>query len=199
MTDIDAFDDEAPDELDEPDFAALYEPHINADGWRMTPRMAWRLWTAAQYLADECGGAARARHRCSGSSLRFAHDYFRARTWRGQFVAGFDRVAERIGGVDNGDVLARCTAEELALHLIIDLAEADYIDGAISPAAACHLPGHGENDEDFNWMRVLFEDHDVLMLFGPALDGVEHDPELATAYLHPRDWFSPFREWSAAS
>lgn len=39
----------------------------------------------------------------------------------------------------------------------------------------------------------------VLVLFDPTLDGVEDDPDLAPAYLHPRDWFRPFREWSAAS
>lgn len=28
----------------------------------------------------------------------------------------------------------------------------------------------------------------VLVLFDPALDGVANDPDLAPAYLHPRDW-----------
>lgn len=36
--------------LDEPDtqepgFSALYEPHVDGDGWRMTPRMASYLWS----------------------------------------------------------------------------------------------------------------------------------------------------------
>lgn len=41
--------------------------------------------------------------------------------------------------------------------------------------------------------EVLFTDHDVLMLFNPALDGIE-DPDISGgAKLHPRDWFKPFR------
>lgn len=195
MTDMDEYDDEAPEENDEPDFVALYEPHVDGDGWRMTPRMAWRLWTAAMYLADEW-------HCESPSSMLrhlppIAHPDLRDRSWRARFIAGFGRLAERIGGCDDGDCLARCTAEELALHLTINLAEADFIDHAISPAAVAHLPAHGASDEDFDWLRdVLFEDHDVLMLFNPALDGVENTID-GNSSLHPRDWFQPFRPRSA--
>jgi hypothetical protein len=90
-------------------------------------------------------------------------------------------------------VLACCTAEELALHEIIDLAEAHLIDDIVSPAAICHLPDHGERDEDFYWVRaVLFEDHDVLMLYNRALDGIEYDID-GTESLHPSAWFEPFR------
>jgi hypothetical protein len=46
--------------------------------------------------------------------------------------------------------------------------------------------------------EVLFEDHDVLMLFNPSLDGVDDSPVIAAAYLHPRDWFRPFRPLPAA-
>jgi hypothetical protein len=180
------------DDTDEPDFAAIYEPHVDGDGWRMTPRMAWYLWSAALYLADE--------YRTSSPdsfakilppvARAYAHD----RAWRQQFVAGFEHLTERLGSIEDGsDVLARCTAEELALHLTINIAERPLIDGAFSPAAVCHLPDHGSADEDFDWMRdVLFEDHDVLMLFNPALDGIENDRD-ANSSLHPRDWFEPFR------
>jgi hypothetical protein len=40
--------------------------------------------------------------------------------------------------------------------------------------------------------EVLFEDHDVLMLFNSTLDGIEHSID-GTSSLHPRDWFQPFR------
>lgn len=48
-------DRDTPDDyLDAPDFVRIDEPHVNGDGWRITPRMAWYLWSAALYLADEC-------------------------------------------------------------------------------------------------------------------------------------------------
>lgn len=40
--------------------------------------------------------------------------------------------------------------------------------------------------------EVLFEDHDLLMLFNPALDGVENDIN-GNPPLHPRHWFTPVR------
>jgi hypothetical protein len=40
--------------------------------------------------------------------------------------------------------------------------------------------------------EVVFEDHDVLMLFNPALDGVENSCD-GNSSLHPQDWFEPFR------
>jgi hypothetical protein len=39
---------------------------------------------------------------------------------------------------------------------------------------------------------VLFEDHDFLMLFNPALDGVELDRD-GDSPLRPSNWFEPFR------
>lgn len=200
MSDIDVFDGEAPEEDDEPDFAAVYEPHVDGDGWQMTPRMAWRLWTSAVYLADDW------RYTRPSGPLDalppIARPYFRERSWRQQFISSFERIAERIAGIDgdgdgDGDCLARCTAEELAPHFTINLAEDDFINDAISPAGVGHLPSHGAQDEDFNWMReVLFEDHDVLMLFNPALDGVENSCD-GNASLRPRDWFRPFRPAAA--
>lgn len=184
------------DDDDEPDFAALYEPHVDGDGWQMTPRMAWHLWSAACYLADDW------RHGDVESLLgdlpAIALPYAKDRAWRQQFVAGVEHIAERLANGGEDDVLARCTAEELALHKIIDLAEAHLIDDIISPAAVCHLPDHGVQDEAFYWMReVLFEDHDVLMLYNRALDGIENEIN-GNSSLHPRAWFQPFRPTSTA-
>src|SRR5207302_1411777 len=110
-----------------------------------------------------------------------------------RFIDGFDRLAERLGS-GNSDCLAHCTAEELALHLTIGSAEAYVADGVAPSAWVDHLPDHGCDDEAFDWMRqVLFEDHDVLMLFNPSLDGVDESQVIAAAYLHPREWFRPFR------
>ena len=179
------------DDNDEPDFAALYEPHVDGDGWQMTPRMAWHLWSGALYLADEW------RHGDVHSLLEalplIARPYAKDRAWRQQFIAGFERIAERLARGGEDDVLARCTAEELALHKIIDLAEAQVLADIVSPAAVCHLPDHGARDEDFHWMReVLFEDHDVLMLYNHALDGIDRTVD-GHSSLQPRAWFEAFR------
>ncbi|MGH9152362.1 MAG: hypothetical protein ACRD03_08205 [Acidimicrobiales bacterium] len=188
MTDIDPV--EFHDNY-EPDFTAVYEPHVDGDSSQMTPRMAWHLWSAALYLADEW-------RRGDIDSLLdglppIAQPYARDRGWRQQFVASFERIAQRLANGGEDDVLARCTADELALHKLIDLAEAHLIDDIFSPAAVSHLPDHGERDEDFYWMReVIFEDHDVLMLYNRALDGIENEVD-GDSSLHPRDWFEPFR------
>jgi hypothetical protein len=40
--------------------------------------------------------------------------------------------------------------------------------------------------------ELLFEDHDVLMLVNPTLDGIEDSDFTGSANLHPRDWVKPF-------
>ena len=114
--------------------------------------------------------------------------------WRRQFIGGFRQVAHRLGSPDEQNkILLRCTAEEVALHIAIDLAKGDTEEGLDPPAPYLELPDHGDRDVDFEWMReVLFEDHDVLMLYNPALDGIENDLD-SNPLLHPRDWFEPFR------
>ena len=176
---------------DEPDFTVLCEPHVDGDGWQMTPRMAWYLWSAALYLADEWRSSVATT--LVDALPPVARPYATDRAWRTQFIDGFERIADRIAKGGEDDFLARCTAEELALHKTIDLAEAHRIDDIVSPATVSHLPDHGERDDDFHWMReVLFEDHDVLMLYNPAIDGVEDEVD-GNAALHPNDWFVPFR------
>lgn len=180
------------DDSDEPDFATIYEPHVDGDGWQMTPRMAWQLWSAAIYLADEWRTSQPdALARALPPVARFL---VQDRAWRRQFAAGFDRIATRLADADDdAEVLARCTAEELALHLTIDLAERHVIDGALSPAAASHFPDQGGQDRAFDRMREsLFEDHDFLVLYNPSLDGIETELD-GNPFLHPREWFTPFR------
>lgn len=190
---IDNADRDTPDDdSDEPDFAAIYEPHVDGDGWQTTPRMAWQLWSAALYLADEWRTS---QPEALAKALPpVARAYTSDRAWRQRFVAGFDRLAGRLAAIDeDGDTLARCTAEELALHLTINVAEQHRLDGALSPAAACHLPDHGTRDQAFDRMReALFEDHDFLLLYNPSLDGIETELD-GNPSLHPRDWFTPFR------
>jgi hypothetical protein len=176
----------------QPDFADLYEPWIGRGG-NITPRMAYYLWVSAQFLGDYWRLAATDPERVEELPVLarpLAHG-----TWIDQFAACFDRLADRIANGDaDTNILSHSTGDELALHMTIDLAEEDLAEGTLDPREVTHLPEHDRPDSDFNWMReVLFEDHDVLMLFNPSLDGIEDPAVLDTANLHPRDWFRPFR------
>jgi len=129
----------------------LYEPHVDGDGWRMTPRMASHLWGAATVLADEWRTCITDPELLAENLPPIARPYAQNRSWLEQFIEGFDRLAERLGGGDaDRDCLARCTAEELALHLTISSAEAYVADGVVDAAWVDHLPDHGSDDEDFD-------------------------------------------------
>ncbi|WP_326581592.1 hypothetical protein OIE69_44610 (plasmid) [Actinacidiphila glaucinigra] len=117
--------------------------------------------------------------------------------WRRQMARTFDDLAADLA---DGDVVPLCTGEEMALHLGIRRAKnlhrtrprlvAQAVEGL--PAAA----------RDFDWYAcsdLLFEDHDVLMLFDDALDGIEDsgsdvNQALGMVNMAPLDWFSPFDE-----
>lgn len=174
-----------------PNFAALFEPHIDGDGWQMTPRMAMRLWHTALRLADEWQSAP--LDRLVDDLPRIARPHAADGAWRQQFADAFRQIAGRLSTAEGlRQILAQCTADEVALHFTIDAAGSDVARG-ITPEHLDRLPDHGASDVDFGWMQeVLFEDHDVLMLYNPALDGIEIDFD-SNDLLHPRDWFQPFR------
>lgn len=177
---------------DQPDFAAVY----GADDL-LTPRLAAHLWGAAVFLSDtyrEDPQSEMLRQELPPIAQRLADD-----AWIERFVSCFEALADRLGtGRSVGEQLASCTAEEMALHMVIDLAEAFVNDGVVPAESA--LPARGDEDTDFDFAReVLFRDHDVLMLFNASLDGIEDDSgELAEQYrfanLHPRDWFAAFAD-----
>ena len=174
-----------------PDFATLYG---GADS-PLSPRMASQLWTTAIYFADTYADAEVSdllRRALPPSAGRMADD-----VWMERFVACFQALATRLArGRFASSQLASCTGEEMALHLVIDSAEAGLSDDAIPVNES--LPADPERDGDFDWAReVLFRDHDVLLLFNPSLDGIEDDDsDLSQRYmfanLHPRRWFLPF-------
>ncbi|MGH3848212.1 MAG: hypothetical protein ACRDRT_00610 [Pseudonocardiaceae bacterium] len=121
--------------------------------------------------------------------------------WLDRVIYCFDPIAGKLATAEiHTDGLASCTGEEMALHLVIDLAEAHLADGVLDadlPGVAA-LPDHGPKDADFDSMRTnLLKDNDVLMLYDPLMDGIE-DPEDEIGQLervinlHPRDWFTPF-------
>ncbi|MDQ3898718.1 MAG: hypothetical protein M3326_15985 [Actinomycetota bacterium] len=113
-----------------------------------------------------------------------------------RFVACFDDLARRLegGGLD-ATQLTKSTAEEMALHLVMDAAESAPRDGTLAPDLS--LPASPDRDEDFDAIReLLFCDHDVPLLFDAELDGIEApnsalDEHGLLANLHPQAWFLP--------
>jgi len=166
-------------------------------GSPLSPRMAWQLWAAAVMLADLYG------EQESWETLRLDLPPLALpvadTVWMARFARTFDAIATRLAEGRSDPVgLTSCTGEEMALHLVIDYAETWLKDDVLTTLDS--LPVDAERDDDFEGAReALFRDHDVLMLFDPALDGVD-DPEGALhehfrfANLHPSRWFLPFAD-----
>jgi hypothetical protein len=75
-----------------------------------------------------------------------------------------------------------CTAEELALHLMIE-------------RALVFLDMEGEEGDFGDWETYAFEDTDFEWLYQPAQDGIEDSPAgsmLGIGHLHYDEWFLPF-------
>lgn len=115
-----------------------------------------------------------------------------------RFVSCFGTLANRLEAhdFDATTMITTCTAEEMALHLVIDAAEGASRDGTL--ATDLSQPANPGCDDDFDSVReILFQDHDVLHLFDAYLDGIEApdsvlDEQRLFANLHPRAWFLPF-------
>lgn len=123
------------------------------------------------------------------------------RQWRRQMARCFDDLAADLA--QKGTVRPGCTGEEMALHLGIDRAKALTLNRPRLVAQT--VAGLGEDRRDFDWdwcSTVLFEDHDVLMLFDASLDGIEDSRNeisqaLGLANLAAAHWFEPFRPGQA--
>ena len=175
-----------------PDFARLYA----GAGSPLSPRMASRLWAAAVTLADTYDEG---RWHLLRRSLPPIVQRVADEVWMERFVACFESLARRLErrGFDATQITT-CTAEEMALHLVIDAAEGATRDASL--ATELSLPANPDRDEDFNALRELhFRDHDVLLLFDASLDGIEApnsalDEHGLFANLHPQAWFLPFED-----
>ena len=107
----------------------------------------------------------------------------------------FDDLAADLA---DGDVVPLCTGEEMALHL--GIRRAKNIHRTRPRLVAQAVEGLPAAARDFDWYAcsdLLFEDHDVLMLFDDALDGIEDsgsdvNQALGMVNMAPLDWFSPF-------
>lgn len=208
-------------ELADPDFAALFPvrscdlDHANEDeeedceicgGWQLTPRTADMLHTALENLSDEAHddtgekGDEPVSGKNDGDWSFF--DRLPRITW------GMDAEWRRQVGHACEDLVRdltagewprpRCTAEEMVLHLAIKDAPG-YLEIWKEATDERHeaLPEHRD---DYDWdmcSELLFEDHDVLMLYDASLDGFE-DPgsdlnrESGVGDLRPAAWFTFF-------
>lgn len=191
---------EVVEQPDDPDFAEIY-----VDNEYITPRLARRLWTAALFCADTWRQAGSERSLLVEDLPPVAWPHA-VGTWYERFVDCFDALADRIAlGQIADDEITTCTGEEMALHLIVDLAEREFDSGFDSDGEALdQLPDRGAADSAFERARdVLLRDEDVLMLYDASLDGIDDpDNDLAAAYrivnLHPVQWFLPFLDSSTS-
>ena len=99
-----------------------------------------------------------------------------------RFLACVYTVAWKLHSPD--PQMLACVGEELALHALIQRAEAILDDKG--------------TEADFDLLReTAFEDEDYALLFDPQWDGIEeskHGQRLGMANLGYDDWFRPFRD-----
>jgi hypothetical protein len=121
--------------------------------------------------------------------------------WLERFRQCFYDLEQRLAACDF-EYLADCTAEEWALHLVIEMAKADWIDSTYPESAMADLPEYEIDSEDpEEWggylLAMLLPDTDVLMLDDRPFDGIEDDNESLRLLgigdqLGAEDWFTPF-------
>jgi hypothetical protein len=184
----------SPDWLDE--LGECGECDACADG--LSAFNAASLSDAALFLADDMstdmnrGNGSWDETTIGGELPAIARPFLSDPAWFVQLVHAFHLIAARlaVGHMP----YPRCTGEEMALHVALAYARSSQADDELAKGTAALEDG---TQDDWEYASEwLFEDHDVLMLFHGAFDGIE-DSELGTqigvASLHPRDWFIPFR------
>lgn len=118
--------------------------------------------------------------------------------WLTRFAQSFGDIAQRLrAGTFTDYGVTTCTGDEVAVLLTIELAADLVADGEVYLPADFDMvmPSCGDDDTDFDLAAdVLSADDDVRVLWDPAQDGVELDPQNLRRYvnLHPRDWLLPF-------
>jgi hypothetical protein len=197
---------------DQPDFAKLFSVCRCArddcdacSGFQLTPRTAVALWTVGQLLADQVYDDI-AEHGDDpvsddgGWNLLASYPRLTWRAdavWRRQAARAFDDLTDDLHAGHHPS--PTCPGEEMALHLMLQMAEAAITDGwGVTPDDLDHLPEHSD---DFAWdlaLDVLLQDNDILNLFDERMDGIE-DPDTddnrtsGMGDYRPAAWFRPFR------
>ena len=118
--------------------------------------------------------------------------------WYLRFLRAFADLGAML--ISGAEPRPRCTAEEMALHILVgEAAEFAAMGGPelLMPGWTDHLPVDTEDYDFASVLEELLEDNDVLMLFDTANDdlcepGSRRAEVLRVAHLHPREWFIPF-------
>lgn len=197
-----------------PDFARLFpvecacgsEGCATCDAGPLTPRTADLLHTALSTMADAAyddleehddDPAPDSDDPSWGFFTRLPRlALLQPRQWRREMARACDDLAEDL---EAGELpIPRCFAEELVLHFAFDEAPA-ILDEKQDLEDEEHesLPEH---PYDYDWSLYgdqFFQDSDILLLYQPALDGIE-DPTVplnrtnGIGDMRPANWFAPF-------
>ncbi|WP_439946378.1 hypothetical protein [Streptomyces sp. BBFR109] len=118
------------------------------------------------------------------------------RRWRRRVLRALDDLNEDITLGHPPE--PRCATEELALHFALESASAMTCDEPDLVAEFTQgLPGQ---QGDYDWdvcSCLLFQDHDVLFLYDPRMQGLEHpdnplNQRMGIGDLRPEGWFEEF-------
>jgi hypothetical protein len=99
-----------------------------------------------------------------------------------RFYATFLTVGYKLALPKRSDTMIACTAEELALHILIS--EASEI-----------LEAHGVEVDFGAFEDTIYQDVDFEFLYESEHDWIKDSrvqSEMGFAYLHPSEWFKPF-------
>lgn len=173
--------------------------HVAAAAGTMADTFAERIWDAAQWeLSAEFDGE------LPPATLRFLERVPEAEAalWLARYEAAMRGVELRLNA--GQQPVPRCTAEEMALFLALQLGslwleeQALLEDGALAAAYPSEDPERRLN----RLGTAMAHELTVLAMFNQAQDGIELGEygEYAddAVNLHPRDWFLPFEEEDAA-
>jgi hypothetical protein len=180
-----------PGDSDEDDYDDEY-----SDFW-FSPRMAALLHHAGCLYADQVLelGTDEIDEFTLDDLPGVAHTYARKTSWALAYREAARRLVARLG--KGQEPQPNCTAEEMALHKIIELAQDMYSSEDESIMDTLQDIPRSKKDEDFDMVSdVAFQDHDVLMLFdmpGAVLGNGPIQQMMDFANLHPDEWFKPFK------
>lgn len=99
-----------------------------------------------------------------------------------KFFVSFLTVSYKLALSEGSDTLIACTAEEIALHILIERA-----------SAVLEMEGIESDFDAFEDM--VLQDVDFEFLYEPEsewIDEKKNRDELGMANLHPSEWFKPF-------
>lgn len=195
-----------------PDFKAIYPATSSTvartavcDDYGLEPRLAYQLWTAADYLTDAFIDEMLFEDELPEVALSYLDevDEHADNIWLSRFTASFLYFTDCFA---SGTIpYPRCTGEEIALHLLLDCAQS-FIEAAACPGALKSpdleaLPPFSCDTADLltQAREDWFEDQDFLLLYHAELDVQDfldniHDySDIGFLNLHPATWFLPFR------